>query len=1159
MVTSLTTGKTLALRRQEELVAALMNYVAGHTAKISDFNEGSIVRSIIEGVSQELFRQNVTFAQQVSEAIRESVRSAFGLPFQTKKKAYGTVTFYRRMLSAPTLVAGTYSDTYGKLSSTVIGIGKTNSGVDDPYDDLDTSTSPNETSNLSLSTDYYYAVCPIFCGEGLQYTVTGTTVSAVAVDTNNTSGFGYKTGDVVTINAGNHNATVSVIVDNATRLVTGGTIVSGGSGYTNNTKYQTIGSPIHCVGIGSNILKITSSAVAQANKFTIKNVMGAGRFLVFRSTSPYMINSTCWEVKNPYASSLKATRESTGVFYVRDNGIGLQSGLVLTYTQVSGAITSVTVSNSGKGYKSGTIISVSSPTSTVPARFVIYTKNSLGIISGTMSKRQGEIEDIFLISGGAGFSSGQTLEITVENDHNVTFPGTTWNWAVAAKNRILMGDGTGFVGIGNSAFATTTAPVSTLEKKGFLQWQPVSAADQGAAVTGYKIWRTPFALSKKMVGGFTIEGMTLSNTTGFLDNGVYWYSVSAIYSDADESVATTPISFIVTSGSYVRKARISWEIVPDAVGYRVYRASDSDMTENLRCVDIESSSIAILIDNGTIFASGIQPRRWTNLTLVNNNLTTKTDNKWSYLDDGTGGTVSDSYYNGDAALFNETLLLNPTASATSGSIVIGAGTRAQVPGTSKTYEVAHETTISENAQSANVTMMALSAGTLYNTEANTITLLPSPIFGVDSITNENKIKNGVDQETEEQWQNRFSAILDGLSRGTSSSIEYGAKTAAILDANKLVTEYVTRAIVRDFGQNDVIVNVHNGTENGTSQALVNKCQKVINGYVDDDGVMHAGYKPAGIPVTVYAAGVVKQNVYVDISTYGNISSYNLSKAVQNEIVSYFDGLDISDGLVPPTIIGYSNNTGGYSYQYQVVAIDTIGGKSLPSNTLLIPNCLEIPDNVIQWNAASTDSGYPEILEYEILRRSDDNPVWSLVEKITSADYLSNGILTYNDTSTISTQYTFISPQRVMFQKSKVIQRIMTVPGVASAKVYFDPMSRYIKNTDRLGSGLLMTVTIDIVSETVSAMSISSAGIRYQPGDMLIIPGYDADYGLPAIFMVLGVNSVTGAVTSFKIISHGLGYSSVSNPVAAAWLVPNEPEFIIPIPGNILVPGVISVQ
>lgn len=1122
------------LRRQEEIVATLINYVAGHTDRISDFNEGSITRSIMEGIAQELFRQNVVFAQQVSGAIRDAVKNAFGLPLRTKANAYGTVNFYRKLLDSPENLASSLTDAVlAKMTATEISsIAYTNGG------------------SLPAAT-YYYAVCPIFCGEGLYAHLENSDTTVVIAA--NEKGYGYHDGDVVTLDGGDHLRKIKLSVSSTTGLVTSASVVSAGSGYSGVTGAAAIASPRHGVGIGSNILSI-STAANSAVTFQIKNVVGAGRFLIFRSTNKYFLNSTCWQVQNMYASEVALTRNSTSTMTVRDPGIGNGTGLRVTITASNtspNAVEKMVVTTAGTGYSNGTLISVASPTVGGTAATAIICTNDKGYTGSSAPTDQGQVVSLVMVTGGTGFASGNTTNVApvIADDRRVPFPGSKWYWAITANNS---------GGKSAASLISSSGAVVTNAQKATISWNPVKAADTQSAPKSYSVWRTAFAINRQYPYEFMATQVDIGSTSGGLSNGTYWYSISAIYSDCAESMGCTPISFTVVNGSMYRHAKLSWIPVFDAVAYRIYRASDSAMTTNLYCVDIENIGQSTFRDTGSIFESNLQPRRWPRLATVNATVSSATNGFWRQDDTGSGGTVSYPYYNSDGIAFSDVFYETPTAPSISGPITIGARTRVQVPGTAKLYEVPYETIMNATSNYVPVTVIAAASGTNYNTQENTITKMVTPIYGIESISNPDKITNGEDQETEEEWKIRFSRIIDSMSRGTSSSMESGALSAQVKDSKNLIIETVKKSIVRDFGINSITLNIHNGKNSGASQLLVSKCQQIIDGYVDDDGTVYAGYKPAGIPVTVKAASVIEQDIFVEFSTYLGISPSIIIPAVKNAVTEYFDTLDISEGMIPPSIFGYSNSSGSIEYQYQVLAVNNIGGRTLPSNTLYISNGQETPNNTIKWNKASTSTGYPTITKYDIIRWNQISLSWELVEQV---DASTSDVQTYTDTSTTTTTYYIPKPVRKMLVKNEISQKIMLIPGVASAKVYFDPMSKYIKNSTKKGFGLKVDSTIAQGSTELATISIhtNGGGSYYSIGDVLEVPGYNASYGRPAIIMVTNINSSTGAATEIKVMSSGYGYLSAPSNSDVLWLNVSEPEYIIPAPGSIIVPGNISVQ
>ena len=93
--------ESFGLLRQKDIVAKMVGYIMGNTEYVTDFSEGSIIRSLCEAVAEELYSSNVAFAQGVIGAINSSVKQAFNFPSLQASNATGVYTFYRKMLASP--------------------------------------------------------------------------------------------------------------------------------------------------------------------------------------------------------------------------------------------------------------------------------------------------------------------------------------------------------------------------------------------------------------------------------------------------------------------------------------------------------------------------------------------------------------------------------------------------------------------------------------------------------------------------------------------------------------------------------------------------------------------------------------------------------------------------------------------------------------------------------------------------------------------------------------------------------------------------------------------------------------------------------------------------------------------------------------------------
>jgi len=93
--------ESFRLKRQQEISSKIIGHLMTHTDQLTDFSEGSIIRSIIEAFSSEIYQNNIVFADSILSAIKTSIKQAFNKPLLSAEKASGMVMFYRKMLPSP--------------------------------------------------------------------------------------------------------------------------------------------------------------------------------------------------------------------------------------------------------------------------------------------------------------------------------------------------------------------------------------------------------------------------------------------------------------------------------------------------------------------------------------------------------------------------------------------------------------------------------------------------------------------------------------------------------------------------------------------------------------------------------------------------------------------------------------------------------------------------------------------------------------------------------------------------------------------------------------------------------------------------------------------------------------------------------------------------
>lgn len=247
----------------------------------------------------------------------------------------------------------------------------------------------------------------------------------------------------------------------------------------------------------------------------------------------------------------------------------------------------------------------------------------------------------------------------------------------------------------------------------------------------------------------------------------------------------------------------------------------------------------------------------------------------------------------------------PLASA---SIIIPAGTVVKAPGTSKTYLTQAQAVLLANTAYVDALVAAQSAGSAGNTEAGTITEIATPVSGINEVTNPAPFTNGRDEETDDELKARFQGYISTLARGTKSAIEYGAKTARVVDANGMTTEYVAHASVvepylEDNTQPISLVEcyVHNGA-GATSSALVAEAQKMIDGYLDETGIAVPGWKAAGVQVVVLPAADKAINVTGEITVDLGVNKAEAIASATDAIRSYIQARNVGETVLLAELI-----------------------------------------------------------------------------------------------------------------------------------------------------------------------------------------------------------------------------------------------------------------
>ena len=231
--------------------------------------------------------------------------------------------------------------------------------------------------------------------------------------------------------------------------------------------------------------------------------------------------------------------------------------------------------------------------------------------------------------------------------------------------------------------------------------------------------------------------------------------------------------------------------------------------------------------------------------------------------------------------------------ATTQNIVIPIGATIQSADGTQIFAVVVDTTnsaynaslngyiLGANTTSVNVTAQAALAGTGGNVQIGSISVITTPIAGVDTVTNAAAFTNGIDAETDAAFLARFALYLASLSKGTGPAI-----ANAIAGVQQGLTYTITAN--QDYS---------GATDNGFFYAVV------------DDGT---GAPPSPLLSAVYAAidavrgltirfavfapVVETANVSMIIASAAGFVHENVVAAVGTAITNFINGLPLGVSL-----------------------------------------------------------------------------------------------------------------------------------------------------------------------------------------------------------------------------------------------------------------------
>jgi uncharacterized phage protein gp47/JayE len=203
--------------------------------------------------------------------------------------------------------------------------------------------------------------------------------------------------------------------------------------------------------------------------------------------------------------------------------------------------------------------------------------------------------------------------------------------------------------------------------------------------------------------------------------------------------------------------------------------------------------------------------------------------------------------------------------------------------------------------SASVPVQALTAGTIGNVIQDTLTVITSPVPGIDTVTNPLAFSNGTNAQSDAELRVAFVQYLASLSRATKAAIGFAVVNAV---PNEIVEYELVENIDYNTGDQNLgqfWIVADDGTGNPTPQFL-----QAIRNAVE----LYRGFT---IRFAVYAPIVVTANISATVTIPADYNNPDLETNIQTALETYVNLIPIG-GTLPYSRIS--------SIIYNTIALDT---------------------------------------------------------------------------------------------------------------------------------------------------------------------------------------------------------------------------------------------
>ena len=203
-----------------------------------------------------------------------------------------------------------------------------------------------------------------------------------------------------------------------------------------------------------------------------------------------------------------------------------------------------------------------------------------------------------------------------------------------------------------------------------------------------------------------------------------------------------------------------------------------------------------------------------------------------------------------------------------------------------------------NTSSASLAVASEVAGANSNVDANTITVLVSSPAGVETVDNAAATTGGIDEESDDAYDERFRLYLQGLTKTTGAGLRAG-----VLSVSGVQNVHVFEDTVQPG-----FVTIYVADPSGiASIALLEDVEDLLEG---DGTEANPGYRPAGIVYYYISATKIDASVTATVYYDAGADEDALEIAVGSAISDYINSLEIGADIVVSKLVDIAHNVVG---------------------------------------------------------------------------------------------------------------------------------------------------------------------------------------------------------------------------------------------------------